>query len=143
LLTLTWFCREHVKVSNTVLDRPKGAKRAQKQPKPLGNNRTYSVIESHDDGSAHVHLSFECTLQQLADAAFLTVADASFALGEIGIVWYSLGGTKGEWREKKPGAKDLAQAVDGKVVLTRDLMQRIAKRWRFRKAPLNTAYLLF
>jgi hypothetical protein len=64
-------------------------------------------------------------------------------LGEIGIVWYSLGGTKGEWREKKPGAKDSAQVVDGKVVLTRDLVQRISKKWRFRKAPLNTAYLLF
>jgi hypothetical protein len=79
----------------------------------------------------------------LADAAYLTVADASFALGEIGIVWYSLGGAKGEWREKKPGEKDLPPVIDGKVVLTRGLIQHIAKRWRFRKAPLNTAYLLF
>ncbi|CAG7846774.1 Histone acetyltransferase Tip60 {ECO:0000269/PubMed:15528408} [Serendipita indica DSM 11827] len=92
---------EQIKVNQMVMDRSKASKRGlyhnnnqdHRVDKPLGTSRTITPVIIHPDGSALVHFSFDCTLQQLAEGAHLTVADASFALGEMGLEPYILSTT--------------------------------------------------
>lgn len=134
-------CSKEIKVDTVVIDRPRGGRNSQKQHKRLGTSKTLTPYENHEDGSASVHLSFECTLQQIADGAGLTVADASFALGELGLVWHFLEGGKSALHSTQELSVD---ARTNMPTVTRDLVNRISKKWRFRKEEtLNTDYLFF
>ena len=162
-----------------VIDRPKPSKRGGynlynhqtqlqtpattgREDKPLGTSRTIHPITVYADGSAHVHFSFDCTLQQLADGAYLTVADASLALGEMGLEPYLLSNTtpaaanhsttppydeaeedavvadSNNNNHPTTSASESAAKEDKqekKIVFTRQLVQLVAEKVPFRKRP--------
>jgi hypothetical protein len=69
------------------LDRPKG--NAKRHRIPLGTSRILKSKHITDGGCAmETHLSFSCTLEQIAAGAYLTASDASFALAELGLQKY-------------------------------------------------------
>ncbi|KAG8755198.1 hypothetical protein FRC14_004280 [Serendipita sp. 396] len=156
---------EQVKVSHMVLNRAKGSEK-----RPLGTSRTITPIEEHEDGSAHVHLSFDCTLQQLAHGANLTVADASFALTEMGLAPYLLSGPPPSQTQTQTQSQSQALSVDetfmvpgnnlsrtamssgprassvlpeGKIIFTRELIQLLARKVPFRsRQRINPEFVL-
>jgi hypothetical protein len=72
------------------LDRPKG--NTKRHRNPLGTSRTLKSKRITDSGYAmETHLSFSCTLEQIAAGAYLTASDASFALAELGLQKYITG----------------------------------------------------
>jgi hypothetical protein len=72
------------------LDRPKG--NAKRPRIPLGTSRTLRSKHIAVGGYAlETHLSFSCTLEQIAAGAYLTASDASFALAELGLLKYITG----------------------------------------------------
>ncbi|PVF99026.1 hypothetical protein CPB86DRAFT_814326 [Serendipita vermifera] len=110
----------------------------------LGTNHTITPTICQEDGSAHVHYSFDCTLQELADGAFLTVADASFALGELGLLPYIQSASVLPQNEVDPQEKEENQpAKRQRVVLTRELIMRVAQKFPFRRPPINKDALAF
>lgn len=104
--------------------------------KPFGSARTYTPVEELPDGSARVHLSFDCTLQQLADGAFLTVADTGFVLSEIGLLKCVERGDRDDRGE--------VYGINGeqKLIFTRELIYKVAHTLRSRKKPINRKFLL-
>jgi hypothetical protein len=72
------------------LDRPKG--NTKRHRNPLGTSRNLKSKCISDSGYAmETHLSFSCTLEQIAAGAYLTASDASFALAELGLQKYITG----------------------------------------------------
>jgi hypothetical protein len=108
--------------------------------KPFGSARTYIPFEDFQDGSSRVHLSFDCTLQQLADGAFLTVADTSFALTELGLLKLHEGNEHGE-----VGENGRLCGIDGtqNIIFTRELIFKMAQNLRSRKKPIDRSFLCF
>ncbi|KAG8817185.1 hypothetical protein FRC17_011334 [Serendipita sp. 399] len=146
------FLLEQIKVNYMVFNRPRGSGKGGFDPqrladRPFGTSRTITPIEVHEDGSAHIHLSFDCTLQQLADGANLTVADAGFALTEMGLAPYLLPKPQ---QSLQPSVDNVQVAAGGassklaveasapsvlaedKIIFTRELIQLLAKKVPFR-----------
>jgi hypothetical protein len=117
------------------------------QSESLGTNRTLSTVMSYEDGSAHVHYSFDCTLEQLAEGANLTVADASFALGELGLLPHiQLSNNTGEVPQIQVDAqaKDETQSIGKQgVIITRELILRVAQKFPFKRPPISKEAISF
>jgi hypothetical protein len=90
------------------LDRPKG--NTKRHRNPLGTSRTLKSKRISDSGYAmETHLSFSCTLEQIAAGAYLTASDASFALAELGLQKYITGFNQ----EDAVGSPKTASNVNG------------------------------
>jgi predicted rRNA methylase YqxC with S4 and FtsJ domains len=115
------------------------------QSESLGTNRTLSTVMSYEDGSAHVHYSFDCTLEQLAEGANLTVADASFALGELGLLPHIQSSNDADvvpQIQVDAQAKDETQGKQG-IIITRELILRVAQKFPFKRPPISKEAISF
>ncbi|THV01281.1 acyl-CoA N-acyltransferase [Dendrothele bispora CBS 962.96] len=99
------------------------------------------VTTANPDGSATTHVRIECTLADIAEATNIRVEDAAFALQEVGMLdrW-------GQIRKPgiAPGGGDAEEPSmkDDVVVLTREIVERVAGDRKVKKTALVPKYIV-
>ena len=99
---------------------------------------------AHPDGSATTHVVVRCTLADIARATNLRVEDAAFALNECGLLVRRRKertrlGTVKEETEAEAGLADEEESV---VVVTREMVEAVAKERDVKRMCMDLAHVL-
>ncbi|KAM6497798.1 acyl-CoA N-acyltransferase [Amanita muscaria] len=102
--------------------------------------RTFTTTPQAD-GSAVTHVSVRCTLSDIAHATNLRIEDAAFALNECGLLIKKI--------KAKERNIDVVEATgiagvsaNDTVVLTREMVEQVAKERNVKKPCMDRAYVL-
>ncbi|KAF8631362.1 hypothetical protein AX15_002447 [Amanita polypyramis BW_CC] len=106
--------------------------------------RTFTTT-MREDGSAETHVSVRCTLADIARATNLRVEDAAFALNECGLLMKRIKAREAEGGQGERNTEDgtgLAGVGAGDVVvLTREMVEKIAKEKSVKKPCMDIAFV--
>ncbi|KIL62189.1 hypothetical protein M378DRAFT_187391 [Amanita muscaria Koide BX008] len=102
--------------------------------------RTFTTTPQAD-GSAVTHVSVRCTLSDIAHATNLRIEDAAFALNECGLLVKKI---KAKERniDVVEGTGIAGVSANDTVVLTREMVEQVAKERNVKKPCMDRAYVL-
>jgi histone acetyltransferase MYST1 len=106
--------------------------------------RTFTTT-LRDDGSAVTHVSVQCTLADIARVTNLRIEDAAFALNECGLLVKRIKARVGNTQDggEGIGGTGIADvAADDVVMLTRQMIEKVAQERNVKKPCMDRAYVL-
>ncbi|EIN13298.1 acyl-CoA N-acyltransferase [Punctularia strigosozonata HHB-11173 SS5] len=105
----------------------------------LTSRRTL-VTRGNPDGSATTHVVVHCTLEDLSRATYIRVEDAAFALNECGLLLRK--------KHVEGNTRNGEEAVDGEpaeqmiVVVSREMIDEVARQWGLKRMCMETPHIL-